>query len=531
MTMSIPDDMPDSTLWKPSKTSLFKALALFPLLVALFLTSWTWVAGNWFDREEYSHGLFIPFLAAFLIWQNKNELAQYRFEGSGRGIAILCGGLLLYFIGQLSALDVFVQYSLVVVLLGIALALTGPQVFRYLWTPILFLFFAIPLPQFLLQGLSAKLQLLSSQLGVFIIRLFNISVYLEGNVIDLGSTQLQVAEACSGLNYLFPLMSVAFICAYFFKAPMWQRAVVFISSIPITIIMNSLRIGLIGVLTDQYGKSMAEGFLHDFEGWFVFMVCTAILVGQMWLFAKFGKEPRPLMEVFGLTLPDPFPADAKFQEQDLPKLYWTVLGLLVIATGAGYGIDKREEIIPARADFAEFPMKLDAWQGVRQTMDRVYLDALKLSDYIIADFSRGPGTIPVNFYSAYYTSQRKGASIHSPRSCMPGGGWVIDSLETINVEGVSINGSPLRVNRAVIKKDESRQLVYYWFQQRGRDLTNEYVVKWYLLADAITMNRTDGALVRLTTTVPLTEDLSAADKRLRDFLQAAQPQMNRFLPN
>lgn len=529
--MSTLADGPKPVFWRLSKSVIIKTITLISFIIILFYDSWAWVIENWFTREEYSHGLFIPIITLFLIWQHKNELARLCFEGSTSGIFLLGGGLLLYFIGQLSALDVFVQYSLVIVLLGIALALTGSCIFHYLWTPLLFLCFAIPLPQFLLQGLSAKLQLISSQLGVYIIRLFDISVYLEGNVIDLGSYQLQVAEACSGLNYLFPLMSVAFICAYFFNAALWQRGIVFFSSIPITIIMNSIRIGLIGVLTDQYGKSMAEGFLHDFEGWFVFMICTAILVGEMWVLARLGKAPRPLMEVFGLTMPEPFPADTTFHEQQLPKHYWAVLALLILSVAITQSIDKREEIIPARADFIEFPLQLDGWQGHRQSMDKVYLDALKLSDYIIADFNNAKESAPVNFYSAYYTSQRKGASIHSPRSCMPGGGWVIDSLETIEVKGVDLNGIPLRVNRAVIKKDEARQLVYYWFQQRGRDLTNEYLVKWYLLWDAISMNRTDGALVRLTTTVPLSEDLSVADRRLTAFLQVAQPQLTRFIPN
>jgi len=518
-------------LWKVSFSVLLKLIPLISLITLLYYDSWTWVIGSWFTTEEYSHGLFIPLIVSFLIWQKKNEISQLSFHGTANGLFLLLVGLLVFFVGRFSALDILVQYSLIIILLGITLSVTGAKIFRLIWVPILFLTFSIPLPNFLFQGLSSNLQLLSSKLGVAIIRLFDISVFLEGNVIDLGTYKLQVVEACSGLNYLFPLMSIAFICAYFFQAALWQRSIIFLSSIPITVIMNSLRIGLIGVLTDHYGKSMAEGFLHDFEGWFIFMICTAILVGEMWVLARFSKEPRPLMEVFGLTIPEPFPAGTIFKEQQLPKHYWAVLAMLILSVGISQSIDKREEIIPMRSDFSEFPLQLGNWQGHRQTMDKIYLDALKLSDYIIADFINSQESAPVNFYSAYYTSQRKGASIHSPRSCMPGGGWVIDSLETIEVKDVTLNGKPLRVNRTVIKKDEARQLVYYWFQQRGRDLTNEYLVKWYLLWDAISMNRTDGALVRLTTTVPLSEDLSVADRRLTAFLQAAQPQLTRFIPN
>ncbi len=102
------------------------------------------------------------------------------------------------------------------------LALVGRQVFRIIWVPMLILLFMIPLPRFLYNNISAQLQLISSGIGVWFIRLFGISVFLEGNVIDLGALKLQVAEACDGLRYLFPLMTLGFILAYFFKAAFWK---------------------------------------------------------------------------------------------------------------------------------------------------------------------------------------------------------------------------------------------------------------------------------------------------------------------
>jgi len=126
---------------------------------------------------------------------------------------------------------------------------------RKIWIPLLFLGFMIPLPSFLYNNLSAYLQLISSQLGVAFIRLFGVSVYLEGNVIDLGTYQLQVVEACNGLRYLFPLMSLAFLSAYFFKGAMWKRAIIFLSSIPITVLMNSVRIGITGMISKAGSSS------------------------------------------------------------------------------------------------------------------------------------------------------------------------------------------------------------------------------------------------------------------------------------
>jgi EpsI family protein len=173
-------------------------------------------------------------------------------------------------------------------------------------------------------------------------------------------------------------------------------------------------------------------------------------------------------------------------------------------------------------------MQLADWNGRRETMEQQYIDALKFDDYILANYVRD-GAIPVNFYSAYYASQRKGESIHSPRSCIPGGGWEIKALETVNADVPGEGGNPLRINRLVIQKGEDRQLVYYWFQQRGRNLTNEYAVKWYLFWDALTLNRTDGALVRLTTYLPQGEDLATGAARLDAFLRVLKPQLGRYI--
>jgi EpsI family protein len=164
------------------------------------------------------------------------------------------------------------------------------------------------------------------------------------------------------------------------------------------------------------------------------------------------------------------------------------------------------------------------WNGRRDSIEKKYLDELKLNDYIIADYKNDSGD-GVNLYLAYYDSQRSGAAAHSPKSCIPGGGWRIKSHSVIDVEGTGKS-----VNRMLIRKGDYRQLVYYWFDQRGRIITNEYMVKWYLFWDSLTLGRTDGALVRLTTALEPGEDVANADKRLSDFAQLIQPTLPDYIP-
>jgi exosortase D (VPLPA-CTERM-specific) len=473
----------------------------------------------------------IPFLSLYLAWQKMDQLIQLPFMGNWWGVALAAAGLVMYFLGELSTLFILVNYAFLVVLMGAIWAIWSSRAMRLLIVPLSFLFFMIPLPVFLYNGLSAKLQLWSSSLGVALIRLFDISVYLEGNVIDLGTYQLQVVEACSGLRYLFPLMSLAFICATLYSAAFWKKAVVFLSSIPVTVAMNSLRIGMIGILVDRYGKSMAEGFLHDFEGWIVFMVCTAILVGEMWLLSRIGPERKPFQEIFGFVVPESLPEGIAFAERKLPKQYAVVLALLTLALAGSLAAGKREEEIPARRAFVDFPQQLGVRHGVRRLMDEAYIETLKFSDYELADYYDAENGPPVNLYVAYYASQRKGASVHSPKSCIPGGGWEMQSLTDENIPLAAAQGGALPVKRTVIAKGRDKQLVYYWFQQRGRTLTNEYLLKWYVFADALGRNRTDGALVRLTTPIAAGEDVEKGDARLRAFLGDFMPILNQYIPD
>jgi exosortase D (VPLPA-CTERM-specific) len=435
----------------------------------------------------------------------------------------------MFILGELSTLYIIIQYTFLVVIAGLALSLMGWRDYKLIGVPLALLFFMVPFPNFLYQNLSSHLQLISSQIGVGVIRLFGISVFLDGNVIDLGLFKLQVVEACSGLRYLFPLATLGFIVAYFFKEAFWKRAVLFLSTIPITVLMNSFRIGMIGIMVEYGGMSMAQGFIHDFEGWVVFMACTVVLVIEMWVLSRIAAEKRPLQEVFGLELPEPTPANAEIHYHPVSRFFMGSAALLVGAAVLSATLPQRIEIIPQRQSFSEFPMKIDAWQGRRDRLDKIYIDALKFDDYVIADFTSQDDNNPVNFYIAYYASQRTGESAHSPRSCIPGGGWKITSLTQRSIDGVTVAGATLRVNRTLIQKGENAQLVYYWFQQRGRVITNEYLVKWYLFWDALTRNRTDGALVRLTMSVQAGH-VDEADKRLSSFARAISKELSGYIP-
>ena len=514
-------------VWKTSP-ALWLLIALSVLAaVGAFFPALRFMVATWDQVPEFGYGYFIPFVSGYLIWQRSDRLRERDSQGAWSGVWIVLAGLLLGLVGGLSAIRMTSQYGFVLALFGIAVTWLGWQGTRIIAAPLALLLFMIPMPQFLLREMSEQLQLLSSQLGVALIRLFDISVFLEGNVIDLGSMKLQVVEACSGLRYLFPLLVLGVIAAYLFRAPLWKRVVLVLSTIPMTILINSLRIGLIGVTVDRWGTGMAEGLLHDFEGFAMFMLCIVLLGMEMALLARVGASHRPLREAFDVDGPPAAPAGALIAFRSVP-LSAIAAGTLVAGVALMLAFaPSREQTHPPRSTFAEFPLQLPGgWQGRTQALPPDIVAWLATDDYLLADFVR-PQAPGVNLYSAYYASQSGGGSAHSPRTCIPGDGWAISSLAEASVP---VGRGTLVVNRAIIERQGQRQLVYYWFDERGRNLTDELKVKWYILRDGIVRNRSDGALVRLVTPILASEGEAGADRRLADFLGVVQPQLSAFLP-
>jgi exosortase D (VPLPA-CTERM-specific) len=536
-----------------SKLSLACSAAfVITLLGYLYADSLVFLSGYWIGSEDYSHGMFVPLISLFLIWQARHCIAEAGAGNSWWGLAVIVAGLVLYGIGELATLYVLQHVSLWMVIVGLVIASIGIRGARAIAFPLSYLLSSIPLPVFLYASVSSQLQLWSSALGVGFLQFVGITAFRDGNVIDLGPVQLQVVEACSGIRYLLPLASLALLCAYLFKDRMWKRVALVLSSIPISILVNGYRIGMIGVLVEWYGQGAAEGFSHLFEGWLLFMASLGLLILEMWMLAQMGRRGNRTsffsqftwaspnsnaIPAVGLQpLPSPSSstvASAAFQPSNrrfLGPAYLCSVALMIPVAFASTFIVEHEDVSPPRAMFVDFPMQLEGWIGTSLTLEKQYIDALRFDDYVLADYRFGGGQ-PVNLYTAYYRSQRKGQSAHSPQSCLPGGGWEISSLTHMDVPASSGMDRPLHVNRALIQKDSQKQIVLYWFKQRERILSNEYLVKVFLFWDGVSRGRTDGALVRIASLVGPGETEDIVDQRLRRFVATVAPEFYRYVPD
>ncbi|NCC04163.1 MAG: VPLPA-CTERM-specific exosortase XrtD [Proteobacteria bacterium] len=511
-------------------SSMPQRLWLGSLVLALATTLFTFSShfGNLFatwQTDEYSHGPLIPFLALFI---GAHRLAERKPTAAPSlwGLPVLFGGFLFLVLAHLSAFEPPAHYGLLLSLIGLSLAFIGRAATWALAPAFLYLVFALPLPRLTYVELSTQLQLVSSHLGVWPLKILGLSVYQEGNVIDLGGYKLQVVEACNGLRYLFPLMSFGYLIALLYQGAMWKRFTLFFSTIPIAIGMNALRIAVIGITVNWWGNEMARGFLHDFEGWTVFGGCLLLLFAEAWALQKIGKRGDRLSFDYIAIPRGPFFSTKSFRAT--PSLLAFFLSTFFALTLAVGFLDERKETIPQHPPFFSFPLTFDGWHGTTKRLESDVLRALSLSDYLLISYRREVDQNPTDLYIAYYNSQRVGTSIHSPRNCLPGNGWQIAAQENRTLD--LPDGSKLPVTRLLIKQGEATMLVYYWLDQRGRIMNDQYEAKWFLLVDSIRLHRTDGALVRLSTPLAPFETEQAADGRIEDLIHQTYPRIRQFLP-
>lgn len=492
--------------------------------------------GDAWSTPEYSHGPLIPIVSAYLFLRDMRSIPYAPVETRNRwlGVWVVVFAMILALIGNLSRIPDIVTYALIIWIWGMILVSFGAHRGKQLWPGVLHLVFMLPLPNFIYWKLSIFLQGVSSEIGVWIVRLMDIPVFLDGNIIDLGIYKLQVAEACSGLRYLFPIMSFSYIFSLLYQGPKWHKAILLLSAAPITVLMNSFRIGVIGVLVDSYGIEHAEGFLHAFEGWVIFGACVGILFLMSIGLQRISKDKRSISEALDLDFSG-IPQELH-RIKTLTSNHAAVASLVIvtifatITVGTPYLSKEREAV--QRTQLVLFPRSFDGWWGERRYLEPNIEAVLAADDYLSMGFTHDETGATVDFFIAYYDKLTEGGGIHSPEVCLPSGGWEMSEIKKQQLAIPTKDGEVgFEVNRAIIQKGLHRQLVYYWFDTRGRRLTNDYETKAFTIYDGIMRGRTDGALVRVVTVIPPKATEESADERLIDFLKDVVPDLPQYVPH
>ena len=499
------------------------AAAFFSYGIEALIVAW--------KLPEYSHGPLIPVLSGLLFLRQLKEVpVQETVRTRWPGVAVIALAIAVGLLGRLAHIADITAYAIIIWVWGILLTSFGLRTGLLFWPPVLHLVYMLPLPGVIYYKLSTTLQFISSELGVQFLQWLGVPVYLEGNIIDLGVYKLHVAEACSGLRYLFPILSFSYIFAVLYRGPMWHKAVLLLSAVPITVLMNSVRIAIAGVLVNSYGVEWVEGFTHFFEGWVIFLSCVLILFALAWSLLHLRRDKLSLVNALDLDTSG-LGVQAKRLRLVQPSSALVTGALVMVAAAITLHLAPERNVAPLDRDpFAVYPAQLGDWTaGPPEVLAPNIARTLGADDYRQVDLTSPEAATPVGLFMAWYADQSRGG-VHSPEICLPSSGWEIAWLERSNIAAEIGWPTDFNINRAIIQKGETRMLVYYWFEQRGRKVAWDMAAKFHLLMDGITTGRTDGAIVRLTTLITPNESEAMAESRLRDVLLEVTETLPRFIP-
>lgn len=202
--------------------------------------------------------------------------------------------------------------------------------------------------------------------------------------------------------------------------------------------------------------------------------------------------------------------------------------VLLVGTAAFLRSRSQAEDLPPRTELDRFPDQLGDWQSRQIYISEDVQKVLGHGDFMQRIFRRSPQEMPIELFIAYFPSQRTGSTIHSPKNCLPGSGWV--PVESLHVPIKRPDSTVIQANRYVIQKSNARQLVMYWYQAHDRVVASEYLAKIYMVSDAFRLNRTDGALVRVITSLGESETPAEGQHRIERFLAFLFPVLPKFIP-
>ncbi|MGH9722752.1 MAG: exosortase/archaeosortase family protein [Bryobacteraceae bacterium] len=250
---------------------------------------------QWENDEDMGHGFFVPAVAAYIVWQRREELAAIPAKPNYWGLLIVAYAAVQLCVATLGAELFLARTAFVFSIIGSVFLMGGTQLLKALRFPLFLLFFMVPIPAVIYNMITFPLQKIASQAAEVALMLMGIPVFREGNILELAGQRLQVVEACSGIRSLLSLSFLSLVYGYFFEKRTWIRVALFFSTVPIALVANASRVTLTGVLS-EIKRELAHGFFHTASGWVIFMVALIIMVGfhqAIMRFHQYVYAPRP----------------------------------------------------------------------------------------------------------------------------------------------------------------------------------------------------------------------------------------------
>lgn len=465
-----------------------------------------------YTSQDYSYGLLLPLVSGYLVFLMWPQLRHLPRRPAWMGLALMIIALAMYFVGIVVA-KFLARVSFLVLLVGILLLIFGWQFVWQIKFPLFLLALTIPPPSVFVYKIALPLQILSSQLAAKFLELLGYAVERQGNVIDLGYTQVQVVAACSGLRYILALFALGCIFCYFYQRRLWKVAVLLAALAPTAILANAVRVAGMGIF-----PALEAGFWHGFSGWLIFLATFGLLM-LLNRMLNLLEAPQP-QDLATFTSPE----TENDQARDLkaPLTRYLIAALVVVLLGIG--VIRHSLVlaaIPLRQSFQQFPLHLGPWQGQHVPMDPEMIQATWSDAHLNVEYQTSQGK-EVSLWIAYYEKDESGGGFkHTPSGCMKGAGWEL--LE----QGVREIAPGYPVDYLVMQLLGDRILVFSWQLWHGQWLTEKKLTEPYLIWDSLARRRNDGAMISLTT--PITGDLEKATEVLTEFARLLLPILPKFI--
>jgi exosortase len=272
-----------------SGSDKLKALSLILFWLALFAPIYPLMVQDWLANSDNSHGFIVPLVACYFAWDRINRLKLATMGSSWWGCLILIFSLSFYVVSYAGGLVFPARIAMVFSLFGLIWCMLGSEIIRIMAFPVMFLVFMVPVPNSLINLVSGPLQLFATKISANLIDRCTVPVFREGNMLYFVGTQLEVAEACSGIRSIMALSMLAFAFASLCHSGWKSKAALILSAIPIAMVANITRVTGTGILAHFFGDKVARGFLHEFSGIVVFILGFVVLFG---IFTLINRKSR-----------------------------------------------------------------------------------------------------------------------------------------------------------------------------------------------------------------------------------------------
>lgn len=500
-----------------SRRSVLRLGLIVLMLSYAYLPVFGMLATTWRQRDDYSFGFLIPFISLYLVWLRRERLRRLPLRPAQlTGLLALAAAGMMLLVGLAGNVMILQELSLVAVVAALVLLLMGKAHLRALAFPIAYLLFMIPIADEIIDPLHWSFQLLTAEMGVGILQALGFAALLDGQYIILPTITLEVAKACSGINYLLSIIAIGIPLAYVTQKNTWCRVVLVVSAVAIGIAANWIRVASIGIWA-YYGGEVVHGPFHIFQGLLVSQIgFVALLVGA-WGLSKVPAAPSRRRPVDQFAEDPARPAEP-FQLDARPWLG----AVLVLLTLTAYLAFHTPAPASLKVAFSAFPESIGDWRGE----DRVPQGAVfrvEGADRELVRRYRSASGREVQLYVAYFESQRHPKKLVNYRTARLHRGAVAVEVPLDQDESMMVNQARLQQGRA-------EQLVLFWYDIDGAVYANRYRAILATTLDSLVNGRTNGALV-LVAGVPIDrEDGDDTIEDVRAFVREVMPVLRGYLP-